>query len=376
MRIVIAPDSFKGSLSAFEVAEAMARGVKRVAPHAETVLLPLSDGGEGLVESLVEATAGTYHEFQVTGPLGDPVWAKLGLLGGGQTGVIEMAQASGLTLVPPHKRNPLITTTYGTGELIRHALDLGCRQLVIGIGGSATNDGGMGMAQALGVRFLDSQGKELGHGGGELARLAAIDMSGLDPRLADVEIEVACDVDNPLTGPTGASHIYGPQKGATPEMVAQLDKALANYAAVIRKDLEKDVEHVPGAGAAGGLGAGLMALLNGKLVSGIQLVLRVLKFEEQVQGAALVFTGEGKFDAQSAFGKVPVGVGRICRTLGVPVIVLAGTVTLDSEVLHAEGITASFSVLNQPMSLEEAMAQTAELVEFQTAQVMRLWMHR
>ncbi|HHT73630.1 MAG TPA: glycerate kinase [Firmicutes bacterium] len=376
MRVVIAPDSFKGSLSAAEVGEAIQRGVKRVEPEAETVLLPLSDGGEGLVESLVEASGGTYHEFQVTGPLGAPVWAKLGLLGDGQTGVIEMAQASGLTLVPPDKRNPLVTTTYGTGELIGRALDLGCNHLVIGIGGSATNDGGMGMAQALGVRFLDGEGKELGSGGGELARLASIDVSGLDPRLAAVTIEVACDVDNPLTGPTGASHIYGPQKGATPEMVAQLDAALGNYAEVIRKDLGRDVETVPGAGAAGGLGAGLMALLGGKLVSGIQLVLKVLRFEEQVQGADLVFTGEGKFDAQSAFGKVPVGVGRICRGLGVPVVVLAGTVTLDSDVLHGEGITASFSVLNQPLSLEEAMAQTAELVEFQAAQVMRLWLHR
>jgi glycerate kinase len=376
VRVVIAPDSFKGSLSAAEVGEAIQRGVKRVEPEAETVLLPLSDGGEGLVESLVEASGGTYHEFQVTGPLGAPVWAKLGLLGDGQTGVIEMAQASGLTLVPPDKRNPLVTTTYGTGELIGRALDLGCNHLVIGIGGSATNDGGMGMAQALGVRFLDGEGKELGSGGGELARLASIDVSGLDPRLAAVTIEVACDVDNPLTGPTGASHIYGPQKGATPEMVAQLDAALGNYAEVIRKDLGRDVETVPGAGAAGGLGAGLMALLGGKLVSGIQLVLKVLRFEEQVQGADLVFTGEGKFDAQSAFGKVPVGVGRICRGLGVPVVVLAGTVTLDSDVLHGEGITASFSVLNQPLSLEEAMAQTAELVEFQAAQVMRLWLHR
>ena len=223
------------------------------------------------------------------------------------------------------------------------------------------------MAQALGVRFLDGEGKELGSGGGELARLASIDVSGWTQGCA-VTIEVACDVDNPLTGPTGASHIYGPQKGATPEMVAQLDAALGNYAEVIRKDLGRDVETVPGAGAAGGLGAGLMALLGGKLVSGIQLVLKVLRFEEQVQGADLVFTGEGKFDAQSAFGKVPVGVGRICRGLGVPVVVLAGTVTLDSDVLHGEGITASFSVLNQPLSLEEAMAQTAELVEFQAAQ--------
>jgi glycerate kinase len=373
MRIVIAPDSFKGSLSSLEVAEAMERGVKRVLPESTTILLPLSDGGEGLVDSLVVASGGNLLEYEVQGPLGSPVLAQMGLLGDGKTAVIEMAQASGLTLITEEERNPLITSTFGTGQLIEKALDLGCTKLVIGLGGSATNDGGMGMAQALGFRFLDKKGQPLGSGGAELARLATIDTSHVDPRLHNVQIEVACDVDNPLTGPQGASHIYGPQKGATPEMVEFLDKALANYDRVLQKDLGQDVGLTPGAGAAGGLGAALMALVGGKLVSGIELVLRVLGFEEKTKGAQLVLTGEGKFDAQSAYGKVPVGVGRQSLKLGVPVVVVAGTVLPDAEVLHAEGITAYFSILNKPMSLQEAMDNGAELVENQVAEVMRLF---
>ena len=376
MRVVIAPDSFKGSLSAWEVAQAVERGVKRAVPNCETVLVPLSDGGEGLVEALVEATEGTYHELQVKGPLGEPVWAKLGVLGDGETAVIEMAQASGLTLIPEEKRNPLLTTTYGTGELIRLALDLGCINLIIGLGGSATNDGGAGMAQALGVQLLDDVGEEVGLGGAELARLASIDISGLDSRISEVKIQVACDVTNPLTGPQGASAVYGPQKGATPEMVEQLDKALANYAEVIRKDLGIDVEHVPGAGAAGGLGAGLLAFLKGELVSGIELVLNTVNFRAEADTADLVFTGEGKFDAQSAYGKVPIGVARASKPKGVPVVVLAGSVALDIEAVHDEGITACFAIANGPMTLAESMEQTAELLEFQAEQVMRLWKGR
>src|SRR5690554_93394 len=342
LKIVLAPDSFKGSLTSTEAARAMARGVGKALPEAELVLLPLSDGGEGLVESLVVASGGELLEYEVTGPLGTPVKAQLGLMGGGKTAVIEMAQASGLVLVPEEERNPLLTTTFGTGELIARALELGCTHLIIGIGGSATNDGGMGMAQALGFRFLDDQGTPLVHGGRELARLAKIDASGKDPRLENVTIEVACDVNNPLTGPQGAAAVYGPQKGATPEMVEFLDNALKNYDEVLARCLKKGVGSTPGAGAAGGLGAGLMALLGGELVSGIELVLDVLGFKELTKGADLVFTGEGKFDAQSAYGKVPVGVGRQCKKLGVPVVVIAGTVLPDAEPLHAEGITAYF----------------------------------
>lgn len=373
MRIVIAPDSFKGSLSSLEVAQAMERGVKRVLPQSTTVLLPLSDGGEGLVDSLVVASGGKLVEYEVQGPLGSPVTAQMGLLGDGETAVIEMAQASGLTLIKEEERNPLFTSTFGTGELMRHALDLGCTKLIIGIGGSATNDGGMGMAQALGFRFLDAKGELLGSGGGELARLASIDTSQVDPRIKGVQIEVACDVDNPLTGPQGAAHIYGPQKGATPVMVEFLDAALANYDRVLQKDLAQNVGLTPGAGAAGGLGAGLMALVGGKLVSGIELVLRVLGFAEKTKGAQLVLTGEGKFDAQSAYGKVPVGVARQSQKLGVPVVVVAGTVLPDAEVLHKEGITAYFSIQNKPMSLQEAMENGAQLVENQVAEVMRLF---
>jgi glycerate kinase len=287
--------------------------------------------------------------------------------------VIEMAQASGLVLVPEAERNPLVTTTFGTGELIAKALDLGCDHLIIGIGGSATNDGGMGMAQALGVRFLDGEGELLGSGGGELARLASIDLSRLDPRLEDVRIEVACDVNNPLTGPQGASHVYGPQKGATPEMVAFLDAALARYDRILQRDAGQDVGRVPGAGAAGGLGAGLMALLGGRLVSGIELVLSALDFETKAAGASLVLTGEGKFDAQSAYGKVPMGVARRSRALGVPVVVIAGTVLPSAEILHGEGVSAYFSIINRPMSLKEAMEGAVELLENQVAEVIRLY---
>lgn len=373
MSIVLAPDSFKGSLSAAQVAQAMARGVQRVLPKTNLTLLPLSDGGEGLVDSLAAASGGKILDYQVTGPLGEKVTAQMGLMGNGQTAVIEMAQASGLILVPEDKRNPLQTTTFGTGELIKKALDLGCNHLIIGIGGSATNDGGMGMAQALGFRFLDEEGESLGFGGGELARLARIDASSKDPRLEGTTIEVACDVTNPLTGPSGAAHIYGPQKGATPEMVELLDAGLANLDRVLQRDLGKSVGQVPGAGAAGGLGAGLMALLGGRLVSGIELVLDVLEFDAKAKGAQLIITGEGKFDAQSAFGKVPMGVAQRARSLGVPVVVVAGSVLPSADVLHGEGVTAYFSILNQPMTLKEAMERGADLVENQAAQVVRLF---
>ena len=373
MSILIAPDSFKGSLTSAAAAEAMARGVKRALPEADLTLLPLSDGGEGLVDSLVAASGGRLLEYEVTGPLGTPVTAKLGLMGGGQTAVIEMAQASGLILVPRKKRNPLVTTTYGTGELIKQALELGCNHLIIGIGGSATNDGGMGMAQALGFLFLDGEGKSLGRGGGELARLARIDAGGRDSRLDQVTIEVACDVNNPLTGPQGAAHIYGPQKGATPQMVARLDQALAIYDRILQRDLGQNVGEVPGAGAAGGLGAGLMALLGGKLVSGIELVLDVLGFDEKVKGASLVLTGEGKFDAQSAYGKVPMGVACRAKSFGVPCVVVAGTVLPSADILHGKGVTAYFSILNRPMRLEDSIKDAAVLVENQTAEVVRLF---
>lgn len=369
MKIILAPDSFKGSLSAVDAAQAMARGVRKVFPEAEIVELPLSDGGEGLVASLVAATGGQTIDKQVTGPLGEPVEAFYGVLGDGDTVVIEMAAASGLPLVPEEKRNPLITTTYGTGELIKEALERKCRRIIIGIGGSATNDGGAGMAEALGVRFADSEGCPLARGGGGLARLEAIDLSLLDARVKETEILVACDVNNPLTGERGASRVYGPQKGATPPMVEQLDQALRHYARMIARDLGVDVEHVPGAGAAGGLGAGLMAFLGGRLVPGINLVLDAVEIERHLPGCSMIITGEGKIDAQSLSGKVPVGLARKVAGSGVPVVAVTGMVSGDPSLFRQEGISACFSIVNGPVTLQEAMQAAPELVERITAEI-------
>ena len=373
MHIILAPDSFKGSLSAAEVAESMARGVKKVFPTAQITKIPLSDGGEGLVDSLVKATGGEIIYQQVTGPLGNLVSSFWGILGDKKTAVIEMAAASGLPLVPEEKKNPLITTTYGTGELIRAALDRTCSKLIIGVGGSATNDGGMGMAQALGVRFLDKEGRELPFGGGQLSCLDKIDISGLDPRIAETENLVACDVTNPLTGKQGASHIYGPQKGATTEMIERLDKGLKHYAGIIARDLGLEIEHLPGAGAAGGLAAGLTVFLEGRLTSGVDLAIDTVGLEKELVIADLVLTGEGKLDAQSANGKLPVGVAHRAKKFAVPVVVLAGSVADDITDLRQEGITAYFSIINSPMSLQEAMQRTAELIESQVVEVLRVW---
>ncbi len=375
MRILLAPDSFKGSLAASGVAMSMERGVKRVFPAAEVVSIPLSDGGEGLVDSLVGASGGSLKRLEVTGPLGRAVDSFWGLMGDGRTAVIEMAAASGLPLVPEAERNPLVTTTYGTGELIRAALDSGCDRLIIGIGGSATNDGGAGMVQALGVSLSDQVGNELPFGGSHLSRLANIDTAGLDPRLTSMEILVACDVDNPLTGPRGASHIYGPQKGATEEMVKDLDAGLRHYANMLQKFLGIEVDTQPGAGAAGGLGAGLMAFLQGKLTPGIELVMDAVGLEAQLSGCDLVLTGEGKMDAQSAFGKVPVGVARLAKKHSIPVVALAGSADRGegTDALYREGISAYFSIVNGPMTLKDAMDNTVILVEQAAAEVVRLW---
>ncbi|MEW8977069.1 MAG: glycerate kinase [Symbiobacterium sp.] len=372
MKIVIAPDSYKGSLTAAQVAEAMAAGVLRVLPDAELALVPMADGGEGTVQALVDATGGRLITTAVRGPLGEPVQATFGILGDGRTAVIEMAQASGLPLVPRERRNPLITTTYGTGELIRRALDEGAARLIIGIGGSATNDGGAGMAQALGVRLLDAAGQDLGPGGAELARLDRIDTSGLDPRLSAVEITVACDVDNPLTGPRGASAVFGPQKGATPEMVAQLDAALRRWAEVIRRDLGRDVENVPGAGAAGGLGAGLMALLNARLRRGVEIVVEATGLERHLTDADLCLTGEGNTDFQTAHGKTPMGVAQAARRHGVPVICISGGLGRDHRRIYDVGIDAALPIVPGPVDLDAAMASGAAYVADATERALRL----
>lgn len=363
MKIVIAPDSFKESLTALEAATAIENGLKKILPEASFVKVPMADGGEGTVQSLVDATGGKIITKTVTGPLGTPVEAFFGISGDEKTAVIEMAAASGLHLVSPGDRNPLITTTRGTGELIAAALDYGVEQIIIGIGGSATNDGGAGMARALGIMLLDSDGKEIGEGGGALNSLAAVNIAGLDKRLKSVKIDVACDVDNPLTGMRGASHIFGPQKGATQEMVKALDNNLHHFADIIHKDLGKDIEHVSGAGAAGGLGGGLMAFLSAELKRGVDIVLEATKLETHLLDADFVITGEGKIDAQTIFGKTPIGVAKTAKRQNVPVIAIAGNVASDSEIVHEHGIDAVFSIVPGVIALEDAFENASTYVE-------------
>lgn len=372
MRIIVAPDSFKGSLTAMEAAAAMRQGVLDALPDAEVLALPMADGGEGTTEALVAGTGGRLVPHVVTGPLGEPVEAAWGLLGDGETAVIEMAAASGLLLVPPDRRDPKVTTTYGTGELIRAALDRGVRRIVVGIGGSATNDGGVGMVQALGGRFLKADGSEVGRGGAALLDLERIDLSGLDPRLAEVELLVACDVDNPLTGPRGAAAVYGPQKGATPEDVVLLDRALTRMADVMARDLGRDVRERPGAGAAGGLGAGFLGFLGARLRPGIEVVIEATGLDQQLAGAGLVISGEGRTDGQTLAGKVPLGVARAAARHGVPVVVISGAVTADADALLEQGIHALLSIAPGPVTLDEAMARAGEWLRRATAQAMRL----
>lgn len=372
MRIVIAPDSFKGSASALAAANAMALGALAVFPRAEVTRVPIADGGEGTVEALVTASHGRLEHRTVRGPLGEPVRAHWGVLGDGRTAVVEMAAASGLTLVPRERRDPRITTTHGTGELIRAALNEGYSRIVVGIGGSATNDGGTGMARALGIRFLDSEGADLAEGGAALARLSRIDLSGADPRLASAEILVACDVDNPLTGPRGASAVYGPQKGATPEMVAQLDAVLDRFARIATAATGRDVAGVPGAGAAGGLGAGLLFFTPARLRPGVSIVLESVGFDALVRGADLVITGEGRTDFQTAMGKAPIGVAAAAKAHGVPVVCIAGGLGDGADEVLRHGIDALASVVPGPMTLDECMARAAELLEAGTARACRL----
>lgn len=371
MKVIISPDSFKGSLSATQAAEAISAGIRRAAPDTETVLIPLADGGEGTVEAFVTAAGGMLIPVTVTGPMGVPVEAFIGVLDDG-TAVIEMAAASGLTLVPDDQKNPTLATSYGTGELIKAALDAGCTSLILGIGGSATNDGGVGMIQALGGRFRDASGREIGPGGGELIRIRSIDLTDLDPRLKQTPLTVACDVENPLTGPTGASAVFGPQKGATPEMIHALDEGLRNLAEVIRRDLGVDVEHARGAGAAGGMGAAALAFLGGKLETGIEIVLRVAGFQSALDGAALVFTGEGRVDSQTLQGKVINGVLNASAAHQVPVVVLAGTVQPEGYNLVNHGAAAVVAIVDRTMTLGEAKEHAESLLCQSAESVMRL----
>ena len=359
MKIVIAPDSYKESLSASEVAQAIEKGFREIFPDAQYVSLPVADGGEGTVEAMIAATQGKEHFAWVTGPLGERVKACWGMSGDGVTAFIEMAAASGLGLVPPDKRNPLITTSRGTGELILQALEHGAERIIIGIGGSATNDGGAGMMQALGARLCDAEGQEIGHGGGSLSRLSRIDLSAIDPRLRDRMIHVACDVTNPLVGERGASRIFGPQKGATEAMIVELDRNLAHYADVIKTSLQVDVKSIPGAGAAGGMGAALYAFCGAQLRPGIEIVTDALQLAERVADADLVITGEGRIDSQTIHGKVPVGGARVAKCFNVPVSGIAGSLTADVGVVHQHGLDAVFSVLYTICTLDEALANAA-----------------
>ena len=359
-------------MTASEVASFIAEGIHRVPPTAEVISIPLSDGGEGLIDTLVSGTVGSFIIKEVTGPLGEKVSARLGVLGDERTAVVEMAEASGLVLVPPELRNPMVTTTYGTGELIQKALDLGYRRLIIGIGGSATNDGGAGMAQALGVRLLDGRGEPIPWGAEGLLKLESIDMSTADPRLREAEILIAGDVTNPLCGPYGASYVYGPQKGGIPEMLPVMDQALANLARVIRRDLDLEVAELKGAGAAGGLGAGLVAFAGGRLCRGLDVVFEILGFELRlVSGIDLVITGEGQI-SQSLYGKVPVGVARRAKKYRLPVIAIVGSIGLGADKTREAGIDAIMSITPGPLSLEESMTRAGERVADAATRALRL----
>lgn len=370
--LVLAPDSFKESMTAKEACEAMERGAKRANSNITCVHVPMADGGEGTMQSLVDATGGKVYNTMVVGPMGEEVEASYGILGDGEIGILEMASASGIELVPASKRNPMVATTYGTGQLMKACLDQGVKKLLIGIGGSATNDGGAGMVQALGGRLLDKDGNELAFGGGELGNLHSIDLTNFDARLQQIEVEVACDVSNPLCGETGASHVFGPQKGATPEVVEMLDRNLAHYANVIQTQLGKDVCNAAGAGAAGGLGAGLMAFADGTLKKGIEMVIEYANLEEKVKDADMVWTGEGSIDFQTQYGKTPLGVATVAKKYNKPVVALAGRVGDGVEVLYDKGIDAIFGIMKGVTSLDEALAKGQENVEKTAENIIRL----
>lgn len=372
MKIIIAPDSFKGSLSALKVCENIEKGIRKVFGTAEIVNIPMADGGEGTVQSLVDATGGKIINLKVKGPLLKEVDAFYGILGDGNTAVIEMASASGITLLTKEERNPMKTTTYGTGEIIKHALDMGCKNFIIGIGGSATNDGGAGMLNALGVKLLDENGNDIGFGGGNLDILQTIDLSKIDSRIKLCNIVAACDVDNPLCGERGASYIFGPQKGADENMIITLDKNLSHYADVVEKYLGISIKDYPGAGAAGGLGGGLLAFLNAKLQPGINIVIEATALEEKLKDANLVITGEGMIDYQTQYGKTPYGVAKLAKKYNIPVIAIAGGIGRDAEELYLKGFDSIFSIVDKPMGLEEAIKNSELLLQKTAERIMKV----
>ncbi len=371
MRILIAPDSFKGSATSRRAAEAIGKGVHVVFPDAELIEIPVADGGEGTVEALTESMNGEIISKKVKGPLGEAVDAEYGLLPG-DVAVIEMASASGLPLVPDNKRNPLITSTYGTGQLILDALKKGCKEIILGIGGSATNDGGTGMARALGYKFQDSSGNDLAEGGGSLVNLAEIDDSKVDESIFKAKFFIACDVINPLTGTEGASHIYGAQKGASPDDIELLDRALGQLASVVSSKYNRANGNIPGAGAAGGLGYGLMEFCGGELKSGIEIILDLIKFDDYLEGVDLVISGEGRIDGQSVYGKVPVGIAGRAKKKNIPVLVVVGDIGPKIDAVYDHGIDAVMSSVNKAMSLEEAMSRSYELLIDSSSRAMRM----
>lgn len=373
MKVVIAPDSFKDSLDAAGVARAIGAGLAEVWPDAERVECPMADGGEGTMDAILAASHGELRRQVVRGPLGQSVEAGWGWLAESRTAIIEMAQASGLQLVPTDQRDACRSSTWGTGELIAAALAAGATRIVLAIGGSATNDGGSGMLRALGLRLLDADGQALEEGGLALGQLARIDASDLDPRLAEVQVEVAADVDNPLCGPNGASAIFGPQKGASPAQVQALDQALGHFADLCAQLLGDDVREFPGCGAAGGMGFAAKAFMGAQFRPGVEVVAELAGLDALVQGADLVITGEGRFDAQTLRGKTPMGVARVAKRHGVPVVVLAGTLGEGYQQLYAHGIDAAFALASGPMSLEQACAQAAQLLQARATDVARLW---
>jgi glycerate 2-kinase len=371
MKILIAPDSFKGSATSRLAAQAIGKGVLQVFPDAEIIEIPVADGGEGTVEALTDSLMGRVVQKKVQGPLGDIVEAEYGILPG-DIAVIEMASASGLPLIPENKRNPLLTSTFGTGQLILDAIEKGCREIILGIGGSATNDGGTGMARALGFSFFDSSGNELPEGGGSLKDLADIDDSNLDKRILETKILVACDVTNPLTGPEGASYIYGAQKGASPTDIKHLDNALSRMSEIVNGKYSRANENIPGAGAAGGLGYGLMEFCGGELKSGIEIVLDLIKFNDFLDGVDLVISGEGRIDGQSVYGKVPVGIAGRAKKKNIPVLVVVGDIGPKVDAVYDHGIDAVMSSVNKAMSLEEAMSRAYELLIDSSSRAMRM----
>ena len=355
MKVTVAIDSFKGSLSSMEAGNAVRTGIRRVYPDALVEVRPLADGGEGTVDALAAGMNGVIHEISVTGPLGEPVTARYGIIESTHTAIMEMSQAAGITLVPAEKRNPLFTTTYGVGEMIRDAMDKGCRRFIMGIGGSATNDGGVGMLQALGYDFLDKEGRQVPYGAQGLEILKTISDKIVLPELADCHFYIACDVTNMLCGDLGCSAVYGPQKGATPEMIVQMDQWLERYAALARQAFPKADPKQPGTGAAGGLGFAFLSFTNAVLESGIKLVLEETRLADYIKDADIVITGEGRMDAQTAMGKAPEGVARLAKTFGKPVLAFAGAVTRDAAACNNAGIDAFFPILRSVVSLEEAM---------------------